>query len=154
MINEANGTPSHTDMIKLLLRAVRDAGAVAQPEWTLPNGKIADICYATQFDGLHIVEVKTTIAPHLFTRTFDKYANHCHYLWLAAPEFDPALRMPEAALHSWSQREDRIGLLSISWSGAAVIRPARLLDGPPINGKFTLSRLRASLATGELALTS
>lgn len=154
MINEANGTPSHRDMTKIIARCLRKGGMTVATEHLLPNGKIADLAILTNWNTVHIIEVKTGLRPYLISTAWNKYAAYAHYLWVAAPESDPALSTKRADLVTWSQREDKIGLLAVDWTGPATVRSAQLLDHVPLCLDITRERILASLAAGEPAWCS
>lgn len=149
MVNEANGAPSHGDMIKLLARCLRSSGANVRTEHRLPNNKIADLCYATPNGSIHVIEVKTFFRPWLLTQAWNKYSYHCHYLWLAIPAGDPYARDFDPPVFGWERFEDQVGLVAVSWTGPTLIKLARLLDGPPLNADLTLRRLRETVTDGE-----
>jgi hypothetical protein len=151
MINEANGQPSHRDMVQIIARTLKTAHHAVQTEFRLPNNKIADIAYTTIFGTVHIVEVKTDLRPYLFTSAWNKYKHHAHYLWLAGPVGDPHFHPVAFPLQSFSDQLAKIGLIEVSWDGPLVIRLAQLLDGVPLNVTQTQNRIRSGLAAGELA---
>lgn len=150
--NETNGQPSHSDMIKLLARHVEAGGAAVKTEHRMPNNKIADVAYASPFGSIHVIEVKTILRPHLIAEALQKYGNHAHYVWIAAPVGDPLLHPTLPGLWRFCSDEEHVGLIEVAWEGPRVISQARLLNGPPINAKLTLDRLREGIAPGELAL--
>lgn len=154
MINEANSAPSHRDMIELLRRYIKETAAGVQVEYTLPNGKRADLAYASIYGQIHVIEVKTIVRPYLLSSALNKYSRFCHYLWLAAPEGEPGLSGPTGTIWHWGTHEDRIGMIAVSWDGPRVHRSALLLDGVPLNARLTLDRLRKGIATGEPARCS
>lgn len=149
--NETNGQPSHSDMIKLLARHLEAGGAAVKTEHRIPNNKIADVAYATPYGSIHVIEVKTTVRPYLIAEALQKYGNHAHYVWIAAPVGDPALHPTLPGLWRWRSDEEHVGLIEVAWEGPRVITPAHLLNGPPINAQLTLDRLRQVIAAGEPA---
>ena len=151
MINEANGVPSHAEMVKLVARYHHAHGMTVATEYTLPNGKRADVVHTTEGGIIHITEVKRIGRPYLLTNAFGKYHDHCHYLWLALPEGDRTLDPRYMNFMSWTSHEDRIGLARVTWLGLEIVRPAQLLHAEPLNARLTVSRLRSTVAGGELA---
>lgn len=149
MINEANSAPTHSDMITIVARELTKAEYQTATEHTLPNGKRADVVYVTVFGNIHIVEVKSDLRPYYLTGALAKYGQFAHYMWLAAPKGDPGFRLPDFYTVGFEGRHQLVGLISVDWHGLAIIRPARLLSGPPLNAQLTIDRVRNPVATGE-----
>jgi hypothetical protein len=78
----ANYDLTHNEIQGMLLGVIRQFTDTAYPEYTLPNGKKADIACLYK-EGTAVIEVKTNFQISLLDSAITKYAECCIYLFYA-----------------------------------------------------------------------
>src|SRR5918911_407731 len=95
-------------------RLFAQLGHVTMPEFTLANGRRADIIALAPDGALTIVEIKSSVADFRADRKWPDYEHFCDRFYFAVPETVPFDILPE----------DR-GLILADSFGAAIMREAR-----------------------------
>jgi len=94
-------------------RLFSELGHVTLPEFTLANGRRADLIALAPDGALTIVEIKSSIADFRADRKWPDYEDFCDRFYFAVPETVPFDILPE----------DR-GLIIADGFGAAIVRPS------------------------------
>jgi hypothetical protein len=94
-------------------RLFAQLGHVTMPEFTLANGRRADIIALAPDGSLTIVEIKSSVADFRADRKWPDYESFCDRFYFAVPETVPFDILPE----------DR-GLIVADSFGAAILREA------------------------------
>jgi len=94
-------------------RALIDLGLVVLTEFTLRNGRRADVIGIDAAGAVTIVEVKISTADFLADRKWPEYRDYCDRLYFAAPQEFPHDILP-----------DDCGLFVADAWGAAMLRDA------------------------------
>ena len=94
-------------------RLFAQLGHVTIPEFSLANGRRADIIALAPSGSLTIVEIKSSVADFRADRKWPDYEDFCDRFYFAVPETVPAGILPE----------DR-GLIVADSFGAAIMRPS------------------------------
>jgi len=94
-------------------RLFAQLGHVTLPEFTLANGRRADLIALAPDGGLTIVEIKSSVADFRADRKWPAYEDFCDQFYFAIPETVPFGILPE----------DR-GLIVADSFGAAIVRHA------------------------------
>lgn len=106
-----------SDVAAGLLRGIRrflsDLGQVSLPEFTLANGRRADVIALGPDGCLSIVEIKSSVADFRADRKWPEYRDYCDRFYFAVPETLPFEILPEET-----------GLLVADPFGAALVREA------------------------------
>ena len=102
-------------------RLFSEMGCVSLPEFSLANGRRADVIALCPAGRLTIVEIKSSVADFRADRKWPDYRDYCDRFFFAIPEHVAAGLIPEEC-----------GLIVADAFGAAVLRPApdHLLSGP------------------------
>jgi hypothetical protein len=95
-------------------RLFAQLGHVTMPEFTLGNGRRADVIALAPDGLLTIVEIKSSVADFRTDRKWPDYEDFCDRFYFAVPETVPFDILPE----------DR-GLILADSFGAAIVRVAR-----------------------------
>ena len=131
-----------SDVAAGVLRGVRrhlaQLGQVSLPEFTLANGRRADVIALTADGCVTIVEIKSSVADFRADRKWPEYRDYCDRFYFAVPETVPLDILPEDA-----------GLLVADAFGAAMLREAP--HHPLAGGRRKAVTLRfAHVAAGAL----
>jgi len=94
-------------------RLFAQLGHVTMPEFTLANGRRADIIALSPGGALTIVEIKSSVADFRADRKWPDYEDFCDHFYFAIPETVPFDILPE----------DR-GVIIADSFGAAILREA------------------------------
>ncbi len=94
-------------------RLFAQLGHATMPEFTLANGRRADIIALSPGGVLTIVEIKSSVADFRADRKWPDYEDFCDHFYFAVPETVPFHILPE----------DR-GLIVADSFGAAILRQA------------------------------
>ena len=95
-------------------RLFSQLGHVTLPEFTLANGRRADLIALAPDGALTIIEIKSSVADFRADRKWPDYEDFCDRFYFAVPETVPIEILPE----------DR-GLIIADAFGAAVLREAQ-----------------------------
>lgn len=102
-----------------VLRGVRrhlaQLGQVSLPEFTLANGRRADVIALSPEGCLTIVEIKSSVADFRADKKWPEYRDYCDRFYFAVPETVPLDILPEG-----------VGILLADAFGAAEMREAPL----------------------------
>ena len=101
-------------------RLFAELGQVSLPEFSLANGRRADVIALTACGKLTIVEIKSSVADFRADRKWPDYRDFCDRFFFAIPETVPLEILPETA-----------GLIVADSFGAAILREA---PGHPLVG--------------------
>lgn len=88
-----------------------DAGAVTLPEWTLPNGRRADLAALSPKGLITIVEIKSSLADLRADNKWPDYFDYCDELIFATLADVPAQEFPA-----------EVGFMVADSHGAALLR--------------------------------
>jgi hypothetical protein len=122
--NPAGETPLAADPVALAIlrgtsRMLIDAGLTPISEFSLPNGRRADIAAIDRDGTLTIVEIKSSLADFRSDQKWTEYAGYCDRFYFAVtPEF-PRHVLP-----------DDCGLILADRYAAEILRPAK--PAPPL----------------------
>lgn len=126
MCNPANIELSHSEICERLVKQAQNFADKVEREYRLPNKKIADLYF--QYSRMSvIVEVKTIIKESYIIETYEKYHEHCHFLYVAAPPqkvFD--VRKGFFSILP-ARPQDKIGIWFVDWLGVTWYRDAMRL---------------------------
>lgn len=151
LLNEANSILGHERIKELLSKRIAINNPRIATELHLPNNKIADIIYLGGYDAIHIVEVKAEFRPYYLNNTFTKYADYCHYLWLAIPAGLARAEMDARRMITWPEAHDAVGIIEVDWRDASIIRSAVLRTILDVRAVAARSALATRLTAGEPA---
>jgi hypothetical protein len=107
-------SPVAFDVQRGVRRLFAQLGHVTLPEFTLGNGRRADVIALGPDGRLTIVEIKSSVADFRADRKWPDYEDFCDRFYFAVPETVPIEILPE----------DR-GLMIADAFGAAVLREAQ-----------------------------
>ncbi len=88
-------SPDAPTLARGVLRLLEDMGFSGIAEFTLPNGRRADIFAADAKGHLLIVEVKTSMADWRSDTKWPDYLDYCDFFFFAVPDGFPEDRLPE-----------------------------------------------------------
>ena len=94
-------------------RLFAELGCVTLPEFSLVNGRRADVIALCGAGRLTIVEIKSSVADFRADRKWPEYRDFCDRFYFAIPETVPESLIPEDC-----------GLIVADAFGAAILRPA------------------------------
>jgi hypothetical protein len=102
-------------------RLFAELGHVTIPEFSLANGRRADLIALCPAGRLTIVEIKSSVADFRADRKWPEYRDYCDRLFFAIPDTLPETLTPAEA-----------GLIVADAFGAAILReaPEHSLSGP------------------------
>lgn len=102
-------------------RLFSEMGCVTLPEFSLVNGRRADVIALCGAGRLTIVEIKSSVADFRADRKWPDYRDFCDRFFFAIPEDVPEALIPEEC-----------GLIVADAYGAAILReaPEHALSGP------------------------
>jgi hypothetical protein len=132
--------PVALDILRGTSRMLIDAGATPISEFTLPNGRRADIAALDRDGTLTIVEIKSGLADFRSDQKWPEYAEYCDRFYFAVkPEF-PREVLPETC-----------GLILADRYGAEILRPACAAPALPAARRKVLTLRFARTAALRLA---
>jgi hypothetical protein len=112
--------PIALEILRGTTRMLIEAGLTPISEFTLPNGRRADIAALDRNGALTIVEIKSSLADFRADQKWPEYAEYCDRFFFAVkPEF-PREILPAAC-----------GLILADRYGAEILRPAA--PAPPLS---------------------
>jgi hypothetical protein len=124
MDNEPYHDLSHDDACDLLADLYRSANNEVKREFTLPNGRVADLMVMTPERDFLIVEMKTVAKAFYLEDTLRRFDHYAHRLWLGIPHLLLAeaemLRQP----YGFGNPSRRIGILSVEHDALVIYRQA------------------------------
>ena len=88
-------------------------GFARLPEFTLPNGRRADLCAMADNGDVWIVEIKSSLADFRADQKWPEYRDYCDRLFFAVDRDFPVEVLP-----------DDCGLIIADKWGAEIVRPA------------------------------
>jgi hypothetical protein len=91
----------HTQLSNQALDMAIELFGPSIPEFSLPNGRIADIISTTTTNKIIIAEVKSSLKHSLVEGAIRKYLPYCNYLYIAAPS---------AAIWEYIRSQDSISI--------------------------------------------
>ena len=101
-------------------RFLRDAGIASVVEFTLANGRRADVAGICAKGLVHIVEIKSSVQDLRTDQKWPEYLDYCDYFYFALPPtLDPSI-FPE-----------KTGLMIADGYGAEIVRPPALVKLSP-----------------------
>jgi len=128
--------PIALEILRGTSRMLIDAGLTPIAEFTLPNGRRADIAALDRNGSITIVEIKSSLADFRADQKWPEYADYCdHFFFAVRPEF-PREILPGDC-----------GLILADRYGAETLRPARQAPAlPPARRKMLTLRFARSAA--------
>ena len=127
--------PIAQEILRGTARMLIDAGLTPISEFTLPNGRRADIAALDRTGSLTIVEIKSSLADFRSDQKWPEYAEYCDRFYFAVKPDFPRDVLPSTC-----------GLILADRFGAEILRPAA--PAPP------LSAARRKVLTLRLARTA
>ncbi|MDZ3832122.1 MAG: MmcB family DNA repair protein [Sphingopyxis sp.] len=125
-----------TDVARGVSRLFAQAGLVAIPEVSLPNGRRTDLTAIDAKGNITIVEIKVSRADLHGDGKWPDYCDWCdHFYWALAVGLDPAI------LDTPDYRPETSGLIVADRYGAAVVREAARRPLAPARRKAELLRI-------------
>jgi hypothetical protein len=124
MDNEPYHDLTHNEACDLIADFKRREGYTVEREFTLPNGRIADVITGGSTQNFEIIEVKTILRASLIEMAMLKYFPHCHRLWIAIPELDFATIEAAKSGARWAELQDRVGLIGVYRDALVEVRRA------------------------------
>ena len=119
-------------------RLFRASGIASVIEFTLGNGRRADVAGVSVEGLLHIVEIKSSYQDFRVDQKWPEYVEFCDYFYFAAPpDLDPSI-FPQNS-----------GLIVADCYGAEIVRPAVLKKISPARRRAVLLRF-ARFAANQL----
>lgn len=132
--------PIAAEILRGTTRMLIDAGLMPISEFTLPNGRRADIAALDRAGALTIVEIKSGLADFRSDQKWPEYAEYCDQFFFAVrPDF-PREVIPEAC-----------GLILADRYAAEILRPAAPAPPLPAARRKTLLLRFARVAALRLA---
>jgi hypothetical protein len=134
---EAQSTdPVAADILRGTTRMLIDAGSMPIAEFTLPNGRRADIAALDRDGLLTIVEIKSSLADYRSDQKWPEYAEFCDRFYFAVKPDFPRDVLPPAC-----------GLILADRYGAEIMRPAEASPAlPPARRKALTLRFARTAA--------
>lgn len=112
---KATADPIAEDILKGTTRLLVESGLMPLAEFTLPNGRRADVAALDRDGRIVIVEIKSSLADFRSDQKWPEYAGYCdHFYFAVKPEF-PRDVLPEDC-----------GLILADRYGGEIVRPAKL----------------------------
>ena len=113
-------SPTALNIQRGVRRLLAEMGCVSLPEFSLANGRRADVIALCGAGRLTIVEIKSSVADFRADRKWPDYRDFCDRFFFAIPDTVPESLIPEAC-----------GLIVADAFGAAILRepPAHPLAG-------------------------
>lgn len=131
-------SPTALNIQRGVRRLFAEMGCVTLPEFSLANGRRADVIALCGAGKLTIVEIKSSVADFRADRKWPDYRDYCDRFYFAIPESVPESLIPEDC-----------GLIVADAFGAAILRAP--LDHPLSGPRRKAVTLRfAHLAAGLL----
>ncbi|WP_342152483.1 MmcB family DNA repair protein [Methylorubrum sp. SB2] len=114
-------SPTALNIQRGVRRLFAEMGCVTLPEFSLANGRRADVIALCGAGKLTIVEIKSSVADFRADRKWPDYRDYCDRFFFAIPESVPESLIPEEC-----------GLIVADSFGAAILREpaAHPLSGP------------------------
>ena len=106
-------SPTALQVQRGVRRLFAEMGCVSLPEFSLANGRRADVIALCPAGRLTIVEIKSSVADFRADRKWPDYRDFCDRFFFAIPETVPESLIPEEC-----------GLIVADAFGAAVLRAA------------------------------
>lgn len=113
-----------------VMRLLADAGQSCLCEFTLKNGRRADVIAVAEDGAFSIVEIKTGVADFRADHKWQDYIPFCDRFYFAVPEDFPQRLISESRMNG------RLGLIVADAYGAVILRE-------PTEDKLSGSRRRA-----------
>lgn len=104
-------SPTALNIQRGVRRLLAEMGCVSLPEFSLANGRRADVIALCGAGRLTIVEIKSSVADFRADRKWPDYRDYCDRFFFAIPETVPETLIPEEC-----------GLIIADSYGAAILR--------------------------------
>lgn len=130
MDNEPYRDLTHQQCEAVIQATGQSEGNVVLRQFTLPDGRIADLFVIHKTGEFHIIEVKTRFMPTLVYAAMRKYWMWCDKLWVASPQIRVEPCCPESGVPLWRESADDVGLIYVGLEGMQVSRMANLHSMP------------------------
>lgn len=138
--NALAADPIALEVLRGTTRMLIDAGLTPLSEFTLPNGRRADIAALDRTGCLTIVEIKSSLADFRSDQKWPEYAEYCDQFFFAVkPDFPREILPPEC------------GLILADRYGAEILRPAHEAPALPAARRKVLTLRFARVAALRLA---
>ncbi|GJD95337.1 MmcB family DNA repair protein [Methylobacterium iners] len=113
-------SPTALQVQRGVRRLFADLGQVTIPEFSLANGRRADVIALCPAGRLTIIEIKSSVSDFRADRKWPDYRDYCDRFYFAIPETLPETLIPEET-----------GLIVADGFGAAILRdpPDHALSG-------------------------
>jgi len=135
--------PVALDILRGASRLLIDNGLMPIAEFTLPNGRRADIAALDRDGRITIVEIKSSLADFRTDQKWPEYADYCDRFFFAVkPEF-PREILPE-----------HCGLILADRYGGEIVRPACAAPPLPAARRKALTLRFARTAALRLAIVA
>jgi hypothetical protein len=138
--NPLSADPIAVEILRGTSRMLIDAGLTPVAEFTLPNGRRADIAALDRAGTITIVEIKSSLTDFRSDQKWPEYGEYCDRFFFAVKPDFPRDVLPE-----------RCGLILADRYGAEILRPAEDAPAlPPARRKVLILRF-ARVAALRLA---
>ncbi|WHQ67713.1 MmcB family DNA repair protein [Methylorubrum extorquens] len=104
-------SPTALNIQRGVRRLLAEMGCVSLPEFSLANGRRADVIALCGAGRLTIIEIKSSVADFRADRKWPDYRDYCDRFFFAIPETVPESLIPEEC-----------GLIVADSFGAAILR--------------------------------
>lgn len=129
-----------SDILRGTSRMLVDAGLMPISEFTLPNGRRADIAALDRDGSIVIVEIKSCLTDYRCDQKWPEYADYCDRFYFAVkPEF-PREVLPEEC-----------GLIIADRYAGEILRPSKDMPALPAARRKVLTLRFARVAALRLA---
>ncbi len=135
--------PIALEILRGTTRMLIEAGLTPISEFTLPNGRRADIAALDRNGALTIVEIKSSLADFRSDQKWPEYADYCDRFFFAVKPDFPREVLPEAC-----------GLILADRYAAEILRPAAPAPPLPAARRKVLTLRFARTAALRLAAVS
>lgn len=122
MDNEPYYALTHHGAADLVAAELRRIDWRTEREFTLPDGRIADLLCKTDDGDFAIIEVKMELKASLLDDAWRKYGRWSNLLWLAVPDLIYGKVEPGETSPTWRTQRDAVGILGVYHGGIAAYR--------------------------------
>jgi hypothetical protein len=133
--------PIASEILRGTSRMLIDSGLAPVAEFTLPNGRRADIAALDRGGVFTIVEIKSSLADFRSDQKWPEYAEYCDRFFFAVKPDFPCDILPASC-----------GLILADRYGAEIVRPAAALPPLPAARRKVLMQRFARTAALRLAV--